>query len=94
MATIELKDKYRLRSGSRQWVLEKETNSFDKKTGRVIYTPIAFSGSLDSAVRNAYEYFIRKSDADGATELMQESRRLIDELSSILTPKFELKEIK
>lgn len=90
MATMQINEQYRLRSDSRQWIFEKITNS-KNKDGEVIYTPLRFHSSLEAAVKAAHGYFLRSSDADGIIELVDESNRILGELTKVLTPRMEIK---
>lgn len=91
MAIIKIDDKHQLRSDSRQWVFESLTNSFDKN-GKQLYKPLRFYVTLESAVQGCYSYFVQTSDADGVIELMSESKRVLNKLVDVFSPKLEIKE--
>ena len=89
MVTIQINEQYRIRSDTRQFFLEKMANSKDKN-GEVIYNPLRSYGTIESAVRMSYRYFLMTSDADGIIELMAESDRIIGELTKAFTPQIKI----
>jgi len=98
MVTIELLEGHRISSGDKQWTFEKRSKEPNKKdkngnlTGEYTYSPIGYYGTIDGAVWGAYKYFQRRLDADGVTDFMIESRRLLDSFTAILSPKFSVVE--
>ena len=91
MATIQLLDNHRLKSDSRQWVFQK-TNGKKDDDGELVYTNIGYYTTLTSAVNASYGYFIRKSDADGALELLQDSKCIFNKMVEMLSPVAEITE--
>jgi len=89
MATFKLDDKHRLRSDSRQWILEK-LNITDK--GVKNYSIIGYYSTLTGAINASYSYLLRKSDADDIRAFMDDSKRIFNKLVEVLSPVAEIKE--
>ena len=44
--------------------------------------------TIESAVKSAYRHFQNTQDANGVLEIMEGSKRLLDQFTAILSPKF------
>ena len=93
MTTLKLLKNHRLKADSRQWIFQKSSGVPDSE-GNINWHNIGYYSTLSAAVNAAYGYFIRKSDADDATSLLAEAKRILTELSTALTPTVSIKENK
>ena len=86
MATIQIDGKHRLSSDARQWSLQVKR----KVRGEDNWSPIRHYSTLESAAKGCYTYFVNTSDADGAIEIMEESKAILVKLTSALTPEMKI----
>lgn len=90
MATLELIDSHRLRSDSKQWILEKYIKTDDE--GKDVWSNVFYYGTLTAAINGSYAYFLRKSDATNITEFMADSKRIFNKMVECLSPVADIRE--
>jgi hypothetical protein len=83
MATLPLIDGYRLKSDSKQWVLQK--GGVDKD-GEDTWSNIGYYSTLKAAVNASYAYFVKKSDADSIDQFVTDGRDILSRLTEALSP--------
>ena len=83
MATLPLIDGHRLKSDSKQWVLQK---SGIDKAGEETWSNIGYYSTLKAAVNSSYAYFVKKSDADSIDAFVADGRDILSRLSEALSP--------
>jgi len=87
MVKIELMNDHRLVSDSKQWIFQKKSKKLDKY-GNEDWRSLYYNTTIESAVKSAYRHFQNTQDANGVLEFMEGSKRLLDQFTAILSPKF------
>ena len=90
MATISLKEGYRIKSDSRQWIFQKQGS--DDQEGNEVWSNIGYYSSIKPLVNACYGYFLRKSDADSINDFMDDARAEFNSLVDSLSPIAEIAE--
>ena len=94
MATIDLKNGYRLQSDKRQWMIQKRGKDVVDKEGvsSEFWKSTGYYTTLSGAVVGAYELFLKESDAVGITEFMVDSKRIFNKMVDCLSPVMKITE--
>lgn len=93
---LQINDDWRIRSDKYNYMLEKRTNieAKDKNKqvipGEYIWNTVGHYTTLNNAVSAYPETILKRSDADGIAEAVQVVKDACKELSSALSPKFEV----
>ena len=87
MVIIPLLKDHRLKSDTKQWIFQRE---YINKQGETAYKNIGYYTTIEGAARASYEYFKRHCDADGIIEFNRESKRILTELATALSPLMEI----
>ena len=90
MATFKLDEGHRLRSDSRQWILEALTQPKEPEDGEEAAQPawkiVGYYTTLTMAIKASYNYLLRKSDADDIRSFMDDSNRILKAMTVALSP--------
>ena len=89
MAKFDLDENHRLRSDSRQWILEKRVNV---KDGDQVWRIIGYHSSVRTAIDSVYGHMLRSSEAQSFIEFKQDAKRIFDKLVSVLSPIADIRE--
>lgn len=83
MSTLTINEDYRITSDSRQWIFQKR-GAIDKNDVQQ-WRSLRY-GTLENIVKDAYQYFLRESEADSVTALLLDGKRILSNLATALTP--------
>lgn len=84
MATFILNPEYRIKSDSRQWIIQKRIK--DDAEGNEQWTPKLYYSTLPQAVQQVYNLFLRQSDADNILDFIEDSTEILNELCKTFNP--------
>lgn len=94
---LQINKDWRIRTDNYNYMLEKRTNvqakDKDKKVipGEYVWNTVGHYTSLNNAVSAYPETILKRSDAEGIAEAVQIVKDACKELSSALSPKFEVR---
>jgi len=83
MATIQLPNGWRIKSDARQWMLQKPDPRADRPD---TWQNVTYHHDIGGAVRSAYDYALRASDADSVAGLLEHSKNFVAGLCVALRP--------
>ena len=87
---IPIDSKYRLKSDTNQWMIQKFRTRKDRKTGEIVddWEAVKFFSNPSNMVNTLAQMMIRESEAQTLTDALAEVDRVTTSLLQALTPMF------
>ena len=86
---IPINDKYRIASNKHSWAIQKPI----RRKGKASWESFRWYATAEQTVNGLAELMVRLSKAETLVEAIDEVNRICTELSTALTPKFEVKRV-
>ncbi len=84
---IQINEKYRIASGSRCWMIKHPV----LRGGKISWEPCKWYDTVESCVNGLGQQMVRDSNAQSVVEAIKDVERVCTQLSSALSPQFEVK---
>lgn len=84
---LPINDKYAITSDTNQWMIcRKSMRKTEDGEKEAYWQPFKYYSTLPGAVNGLVDYQLRLSDAEGFVEAIEESKRIVAEIVSALSP--------
>jgi hypothetical protein len=92
MTIIPVTDKYRIAADSTSWMIQQSGKGKNRDTGEpeILWKSTHWYGTLNNAVHGLLDLGVRKSDANGVTEVLEAQKNMLLQLSAALTPEYTI----
>lgn len=89
MAPLKISDTVRITCDSRQFILEERSDAPSPTTGKYIWYPIAFHGTITDSLKYYFHYHLRQSPKE-LPEAVKDAVELIEEAMVNIHHKLQL----